>query len=147
MLASVTQSFREPIMYRYRCEGHTTWNARKNFNRVGVLGKIKRVKGYRFTSCRKNNSNQPVQHEYVLVVGENGSCRFSGLCWSYSGEGPSGLCELLKLLGIGKDMAEQVAYHSYRGQHDGTDWELKFRDGQFSYMNGNWTSYHAWYAA
>jgi hypothetical protein len=129
-------------MYRYRCEGHTTRVARNNFHRVSKLGVIQRVKGYRFTSVRKENGF-PISREYVLVVGENGSCRFSGLCWGYGGEGPSGLCELLKLLGTGDKLSEFVAYHAHRGQVDGTDWELKFRDGELSFKHGNWTSYHA----
>ena len=134
-------------MYRYRCEHHTTQFARKNFHRVSRLGKILRIKGYRFTSCRKNNSNQPVQHEYVLVVGEHGSCRFSGLCWGYGGEGPSGLAALLNHLGMGQNYSANIAYKSYRGDNDGTDWEIKFSDGKFSYTNGNWTSYHLWEGA
>ncbi len=134
-------------MYRYRCEHHTTQLARKNFHRVNRLGRIQRIKGYRFTSCRKNNSNMPVTYEYVLVVGEHGSCRFSGLCWGYAGEGPSGLAALLNHLNMGQNISANVAYHSYRGDKDGTDWEIKFKDGQFSYTNGNWTTYHHWPAA
>jgi hypothetical protein len=137
-------------MYRYRCEHHTTEFARKNFHRVSKLGKIQRVKGYRFTSARKNNSGQPVQYEYVLVVGEHGSCRFSGLCWGYFGEGPRGLCALLNMLNLGSNdglpshsMSAEIAYHAYRGNHDGTDWELKFKeDKSFSFTNKNWTTYH-----
>lgn len=111
-------------MYRYRNEQHTTRHARQNFHRVSRLGRILRVKGYRFTSARKNTGGIPVQREYVLVVGENGSCRFSGLCWGYSGEGPRGLADLITHLG-----APGVAYgvsRSFRGDQDGTDWELKF---------------------
>ena len=121
-------------MYRYRNERHTTRGARDNFHRVNKLGRILRVKGYRFTSARKELGGIPVQREYVLVVGENGSCRFSGLCWGYSGEGPRGLADLMGYIGAA-GFAKLVSL-SPRLDKDGTDWEVRF-DGDWTQLTRN----------
>ena len=113
-------------MYRYRCEAHTTQGARNNFHRVGKLGKIKKVRGYRIRTARKPDGFL-ISREYVLVVGENGTCRFSGLCWGYGGNGPNGLCELLKRLGVGDDKSKDIAYSTKRGDDVGTDWEIELK--------------------
>ncbi|RDJ35707.1 MAG: hypothetical protein DWQ19_12890 [Crenarchaeota archaeon] len=113
-------------MYRYRNEHHTTQGAIKNFHRINKLGRILRVKGYRFTSARKNTGYVPVQHECVLVVGENGTARFSGLCWGYGGEGPRGLAALMRY--IGAPGFAQLVSQSPRLDRDGTDWEITFNN-------------------
>ena len=117
-------------MYRYRNEYHTTRGASKNFFRINRLGRILRVKGYRFTSSRRYDQGYSVRREYVLVVGEKGTARFSGLCWGFSGEGPRGLTDLLINVGAPGWIAENLPRWIHRGNEDGTDWELKFDGGK-----------------
>lgn len=90
--------------YRYRekttvegktvlCGGVTSRsiNAIKHITKVG---KPLYVKGY-FYRCPIG-----IIHNAVMLVGDNGTCRFSGFSWGYSGEGSRGLNELFKVLGI-----------------------------------------------
>lgn len=87
---------------------HSTAKCRDRFPKIEKLGKLRYIKGYRYFGRYQTN------HEAVLVRGENGSVRFGGLLWGYSGEGPRGLLELLLKLGLEKDKAEVIAFHTKR---------------------------------
>ncbi len=70
--------------------------------------------------------------ESVLVRGSNGTARFDGFCWGYGGEGPRGLRELLKYLGLNDRRAEEISWCP-RSNSDGTDWHLSFQCGRLIY--------------
>ena len=106
-------------MYRYRYDGGTTRGAQKRFDRLlKRLGKIIVVRGYRYRG-RYNTT-----HEAVMLKGENGTARFSGLLWGYGGEGPRGTLELLQKLGLSKEAANKIAFETPRKDEVGIDWEI-----------------------
>jgi len=105
-------------MYRYRCEKGTTRQARPMFAKCAKLGNILSIEGRRY---RSNGITQ----ERVYVIGTHGTARFSGLCWGYGGEGPRGLRDLLRCLGLNSILAEQVAFKAPRHETLGTDWSIK----------------------
>lgn len=115
---------------RYRCEAGSSSRAKARFHHVSRLGTIHLVRAYRFTSTRSYRDESGERHTYtasherVMVKGENGTARFDGVCWSYGGEGPRALVELLIQCGVARGYAEFVAFRSQRKQHDGVDWEL-----------------------
>lgn len=121
---------------RYRCEAGSSSRAKTRFHHVQRLGKLFFVRGYRFTSTRSwrdedgERHTYTTNHERVLVKGENGTARFDGVCWNYSGEGPRALVELLIQCGLARQQAEQVAFTSQRHQHNGTDWEVQLQVAQ-----------------
>lgn len=119
---------------RYRCEHGTTRNARLRFKHVSRLGDVTRIYGYRFHAKRSRGFSEPctIQFERVMVKGDNGSCRFDGLCWGYAGEGPHGLFALLTQIGVPSDLATQVAFKSNREHQDNIDWMLVKTDGVWS---------------
>jgi hypothetical protein len=47
-----------------------------------------------------------------MFRGENGTARFNGLGWGYSGEGPRGTVEVLVAFGVNKQAAEQLVFHN-----------------------------------
>jgi len=103
--------------YRYRWDGASS-GARKRFERlVKRLGHIKYVRGYRW-------QGRWGKREGVLLVGENGSARFQGVCWGYSGEGPRTLINLLIELGVSLELANAIGYEAKRGDDVGDDWRL-----------------------
>lgn len=105
-------------MYRYRWNGATV-GAEKRFDTIlSKLGKIRYVKGYRYYG-RYN-----VNHEAVLIRGENGSARFHGLLWGYHGQGPRALVELLVKLGFDKRFSQDFAFTTPRLDKRGMDWKL-----------------------
>jgi hypothetical protein len=110
------------MAYRYRWNGGTTAGARKRFDRVlAKLGQVRSVTGYRFVGRFQT------QHEAVLVRGENGTARFSGLLWGYGGDAPKATVELLVLLGLHRERAESVVFLSERAYpHLGVDWHIGF---------------------
>jgi hypothetical protein len=112
-------------MYRYRCEVGSTPRALNKLNKVDKLGTILKVQGYRFRSTRKiGDQVYNTTHERVMVYGRNGTARFDGFCWSYCGEGPHGLVELLLKVGVPKKWAEAVAFGAPRRNEVGTDWSI-----------------------
>jgi hypothetical protein len=109
-------------VYRYRCEKGTTRAARAMFHKCAKLGAISEVRGVRYYA-RHIGATQ----ERVFVVGPYGTARFDGLCWGYGGEGPHGLRDLLMFLGLGRDVAEAVAFRAPRLSECGVDWRVSFR--------------------
>jgi hypothetical protein len=113
------------MAYRYRWNGGTTAGARKRFDRIlANLGPVKEIRGYRFLGRFKT------QHEAIMVKGENGTARFSGLLWGYGGEAPKATVELLRKLGIHQEVAEHYIFNTERSYpHLGNDWILTFLPG------------------
>lgn len=96
-------------MIRYREFTYTTARSIKRFNKhIGRLGKVAYIRGYRYRNLLG------IIREAVLIRGENGTIRLSGMCWGYTGEGPHGLRDVLTSLGVPTVQAEQVAFHSPR---------------------------------
>lgn len=109
------------MRYRDNACGVTNVTLRKMGRAIAKLGRIKSIRGYRYIG-RYN-----VDHEAVLVRGENGTARFEGVLWGYYGEGPAGLVQLLERCGVDKERARLVAYSTHRRCPTiGTDWTLDF---------------------
>jgi len=89
-------------------------------DKIVKLGKIKLIRGYRYRGRYR------VLHESVLVVGENGTARFGGFLWGYSGEGPRGLIQLLIKLNVSVLESEKIAFETKRKNEVGEDWRLVF---------------------
>ena len=118
-------------MYRYRDHsGGITHRSISRFSHLVKLGKIKKVKGYRFESTRKYTGYNPIHsmRECVMVYGEKGTARFEGLLWGYGGEGPRGLVALLKKIGFSQSVAEYISFHTKRLETPGVDWTLEILD-------------------
>jgi hypothetical protein len=112
------------LKYRDKSYGLTrkSVNAIKHIKRLGMIQKIV---GYRYFARVKFESGfHPIKREAIKVIGENGFAVFSGFCWGYGGEGPSGLHELLLQCGIHDTIATRVAFNQKRYNDVGTDWEL-----------------------
>jgi len=92
---------------------------------IPKLGRILSVEGVRFKS--RNGTR-----EAVKVTGENGTALIGGVCWSYRGEGPHALVEVLKLAGIYQNPAEYIAFETKRLDDVGTDWKYNFQTNEFS---------------
>ncbi len=108
-------------MYRYRCEQGTTRKALNRLKFLQKLGTIIKIQGKRFLSKKKDYA---AIQERVFVKGTNGTARFDGFCWSYQGEGPHGLVQLLQAAGVDPTTAKNTAFHAPRGQNPGVDWEI-----------------------
>ena len=91
-------------MYRYvecgKLDGKTirtggeTKRSINAIKHVNKLGKVRFVRGYRY------KGRHGVCHMGVMVHGENGTVRFGGFAWGYCGEGPRGLNQLFRHLGV-----------------------------------------------
>jgi hypothetical protein len=110
------------MAYRYRWNGGTTAGARKRFDKIlAKLGPVRSVTGYRFVGRFKT------QHEAVMIRGENGTARFSGLLWGYGGDAPKATVELLVKLGIHLERAEHIVFNTERSYpHEGPDFHVVF---------------------
>lgn len=120
------------VHYRDKSYGLTrkSVNAIKHIDR---LGKIQKIIGYRYLARVKLESSwYRIKREAVKVIGENGFAVFSGFCWGYGGEGPSGLHKLLLKCGIHEAIATHVAYRKTRYQDCGIDWELEISDKEIA---------------
>lgn len=96
-------------MIRYRENaGYTKRSIDRFTKHIGRLGKLSYVKGYRY------RGRYQAIHEGVLIKGENGTIRLSGLCWGYGGEGPHGLKTVLMALGVAEPIAHTTAFHTAR---------------------------------
>lgn len=109
-------------MLRYRCNAGTTAKAIKALKNIKKLGLIHRVVGKRYTTTLKEGYSSV--REVVYLYGENGTARFLGFCWGYSGEGPRGLYRLLQLIGLSSEDSEKIAFHTKRLDTFGIDWEI-----------------------
>lgn len=105
---------------RYRYEGGTTHGAETRFDKViAKLGTITEIRAYRYIG------RYDTDHEAILVRGTNGTARFSGLLWGYSGQGPRGTHALLLKLGVDPALAWKLAFQTPRQKIIGTDWRLQ----------------------
>lgn len=91
-------------MYRYRDNAGSTHQSLNRTKHVVKLGKLKYVRGYVYLG------RYGAHHAGVLVRGENGTARFGGFSWGYSGEGPRGLVQFLLSLGYKLDEVQKVVY-------------------------------------
>ena len=89
---------------------------------LAKIGPITSVRGYRYFGFFK------VQHEAVLVKGQNGSLRISNLLWGFNGEHSRPTVTLLEKLGIHKERAEHIvfSFSSRDYPHLGVDWHIGF---------------------
>ncbi len=120
------------LKYRDKSYGLTrkSVNAIKHIKRLGTIQKIV---GYRYFARVKFESGfHPIKREAVKVIGENGFAVFSGFCWGYGGEGPSGLHELLLQCGIHDTIATRVAFDQKRYNDVGKDWELELGENEIA---------------
>jgi hypothetical protein len=114
----------------------TPQQARRHIPR---LGKIIKIEGVRFISrrssaCRGYPTPLTTNHEAVRIHGENGYVRLSGVCWSYPGNGPHALVQVLEICGLPRADAEKIAFKSNRNDKPMVDWEYNCADGL-------WTTY------
>lgn len=106
---------------RYRDNAGTTHKSIDRFNKhIGRIGKVASVEGYRY------RGRYHTTHEGVMIRGENGTLRFDGFCWGYSGTGPSGLYFTLLALRVDDTKARDVAFYTVRRDVVGTDWKIVF---------------------
>jgi hypothetical protein len=91
-------------MYRYRDNAGSTKGSLKRLKHLEKLGKFLYVKGYVY------QGRYGTKHHGVLVRGRKGTARFNGFAWGYGGEGPRGLAQLLKLLGVEQQVIEETAF-------------------------------------
>lgn len=97
-------------MYRYRDNSGSTSRSLVAAKRhLSKVGKIHTIRGYVYYGKYSTN------HVAVLVKGENGSARFSGFSWGYSGEGVRGLRQLLNSLSIDGQEIDRVIESSWDG--------------------------------
>jgi len=112
-----------PKMYRFvekeRYEGRTvrsggsTNRSLKALKHLPKVGNPLRVRGYTYKGAYGSN------HVGVMVHGEKGTIRFSGFAWGYMGQGPRGLNDLFKLLGVKKcasDLPQMPSFNTI-GEH------------------------------
>lgn len=108
-------------MKRYRMFAGTSPMAENYADKViPKLGTIVRIKAYRVTSKR---DGLLTWREQLLIVGTEGSARFNGCCWGYSGSGPMVVHKILKMCGVDVATADQLAFNGPRPDRDGTHWE------------------------
>jgi hypothetical protein len=88
---------------------------------LAKIGPITSVRGYRYFGYFQT------QHEAVLVKGQNGSVRITGILWGFNGEHSRPTVTLLERLGIHKERAEHIVFNSERSYpHLGVDWFVRF---------------------
>jgi len=104
--------------YRYR------WDRIKDRldDVLAKIGQVKSVQGYRYVGFFQ------MQHEAVLLKGQNGSVRITGLLWGFNGEHSRGTVTLLQRLGIHKERSEHIvfSFSSRDYPHLGVDWFIRF---------------------
>lgn len=100
--------------YRYRDEygstSHSTQAVERHLHKIGVP---KFVRGYMY----RDKGRIRVR---VMIHGTQGTARFCGFAWGFSGEGPRGLIAFLGKLGIDKALAQETVYK--------TPWVEEFRE-------------------
>lgn len=122
---------------RLRFNGGSTYKALAYAEeRLHRLGRVHEVKAYRLTttqtdrwqeSGKRASSSVRTDREYILIKGEYGTMRLTGLCWGYSGEGPRGLHRLLMLCGMDDAAAQRWAFKTERLDDDGLAWVAPVR--------------------
>lgn len=106
-------------MYRYRDNSGATRLGLKRMKHLPKVGKVLEIVGKRWRGRYGLN-------EGVFVKGTTGTARFNSFLWSYSGEGPRGLVELLVTLGLNRQAAESFARNTPRHDQPGIDWKISF---------------------
>lgn len=81
-------------MYRYRDNASGTEASLRAMKHLPKLGRITKIRGYRY------HGKDGVSQIAVMVHGENGTVRFRGFSWGYSGQGCRGLQTLFNHLGV-----------------------------------------------
>lgn len=116
------------LRYRDHACGVTSHSLRAAKRNLAKLGEVSEIRGYRYTSTRSAGFTVPytAQHECILVKGPKGTQRYEGLLYSYFGEGPRGLVQILKACGFNQQAAEAIAFYTPRGTKNGTDFVIKF---------------------
>ncbi len=89
---------------------------------LAKIGPVRSVQGYRYFG------HFQMQHEAVLVKGQNGSVRISGILWGFNGAHSRPTVTLLEKLGIHKERAEHIvfSFSSRDYPHLGVDWHIGF---------------------
>lgn len=89
---------------------------------LAKIGPVKSVQGYRYFGYFQ------IQHEAILLRGELGTLRISGLLWGFNGEHSRPTVELLvRLGGVHRERAEHIIFNSERAYpHLGIDWFVRF---------------------
>jgi hypothetical protein len=106
-------------MYRFRETTHgVTWRSKRSFDRhVHKLGRIFEVRGYIYTA-------KYGEEAAVLICGDAGTMRLSGLSWGYGGEGPRGLQYVLEKLNFNQDIIGKVISTPWMDQKPGVKWRI-----------------------
>jgi hypothetical protein len=123
-----------------RAGGSTRGSLEAMKKHLHKVGKVKYVKGYVYIGIYDTT------HIGVVVRGDKGYIRFGGFNWGYSGQGPRGLADLLKAVGVqGVDPTTLIlgenAGCSSRARV-GTHWKLGFNESGYSsfYINPDLSS-------
>lgn len=121
--------------YRYRSPNRASHCMMAFVNKnLAKIGAIKSITGVRWSAWinvtvdgveTKRRSNGS---EAILIRGENGTARFTGVCWGYGGEGPHTLRDILLHAGVPQAMADAIAFKSTRFDRDGWDWRIDFTE-------------------
>ncbi len=106
-------------MKRYR---HRWDNIKDRLDDVlAKIGPVRSVQGYRYFG------HFQMQHEAILLRGERGTVRISGLLWGFNGEHSRPTVELLVKLCVHRERAENVVFNSERAYPQlGVDWFIRF---------------------
>lgn len=105
-------------MYRYRGTlGVTRKSLDEAAKHIGKLGRLRYVRGYFYRSKHGPRAG-------VIVRGENGSARFGGFSWGYSGEGPRGLGAFLESIGVAGESLRRAVSHEW-DERIGEHWRIE----------------------
>ncbi len=99
----------------------------KRYNRT-IQHRVKKL-GFDPDACEYNSEKRytTTDREILMVYGEKGSARFSGVCWGYQGEGPRTVIRILVECGVPEDIARDYAFHGKRNHAPGIDWEIDMK--------------------
>lgn len=95
-------------MYRFRdnVSGVTHVSRTSVDKHLHKIGIVRSIRGYTYSG--KHGPDQA-----VLVKGDLGTMRLSGLSWGYGGEGPAGLRYVLAKIGVNNNDIERVLRTSW----------------------------------
>lgn len=117
-------------MYRYRETTGATRCAINSLKHLSKLGTIHTIRGYQYRATFKHGSR--VNHR-VKVIGTTGEAMFWDCGWGYFGQGPTGLLELFKAVGVPtgpSTIGNNCAFYTHMSDVEikgkpVVDWELK----------------------
>ncbi len=105
--------------YRYRDPRGSTKSSLDAFkNHLPKIGEVIKIKGYVYRGKHGNNSA-------VMVCGEHGTMRLTGLGWGYSGEGPRGTTQVLQALNVPESEINRIQVIPHSWDKTGLTWEIK----------------------